>query len=126
MKKQKLARIALLICGMHSVVVAAHGRGGGVPRHHHGGAVGHRSHYSYGLYFGAPLWGYPYYAYPYPSPPTVVTVPVTPPVYIQQTPPVAPQYPAGYWYYCQNPEGYYPYVSECPTGWQQVSPTPNR
>ena len=30
-----------------------------------------------------------------------------------------------YWYYCQDPAGYYPYVKECPRGWQPVSPTPN-
>lgn len=62
----------------------------------------------------------PYYVYP----PAVVTVPVTPPVYIQQAPPVIQQYPPGYWYYCNNPEGYYPYIQQCPNGWQQVEPTP--
>jgi hypothetical protein len=29
-----------------------------------------------------------------------------------------------YWAYCQNPEGYYPYVQECPGGWLAVVPTP--
>jgi hypothetical protein len=24
------------------------------------------------------------------------------------------------WYYCQNPAGYYPYVSQCTTAWQPV------
>ena len=27
-----------------------------------------------------------------------------------------------YWYYCRDPEGYYPQVSRCPTGWMQVVP----
>lgn len=42
---------------------------------------------------------YPAAVYPYPDPyqPPVVTVP-----------PAAPQY----WYYCNNPAGYYPYVSQ--------------
>ena len=25
-----------------------------------------------------------------------------------------------YWYYCQNPSGYYPYVQQCSTNWQPV------
>ena len=43
----------------------------------------------------------------------------TPQTYIQQEPPTQQ-----YWYYCQNPQGYYPYVGECPDGWQQVAPQP--
>src|SRR4051794_20045855 len=25
-----------------------------------------------------------------------------------------------YWYYCQDPAGYYPYVSQCNTAWQPI------
>jgi hypothetical protein len=25
-----------------------------------------------------------------------------------------------YWYYCSDPAGYYPYVTQCNTGWQTV------
>jgi hypothetical protein len=25
-----------------------------------------------------------------------------------------------YWYYCPNPEGYYPYIKSCPNGWMRV------
>jgi hypothetical protein len=39
----------------------------------------------------------------------------------------APYYPASpsvamssYWYYCQNPAGYYPYVQQCSGAWQPV------
>jgi hypothetical protein len=32
--------------------------------------------------------------------------------------------PPQYWAYCQDPEGYYPYVQECPGGWVPVVPTP--
>ena len=90
-------------------------------------------HTSFGFSFGVPLYSYPYYRdpfyrdpfySPYYYPPTVITVPATPPVYIQQPPPVVQQYPPGYWYYCRNPEGYYPYIKECPGGWQQVEPIP--
>jgi hypothetical protein len=30
----------------------------------------------------------------------------------------------GYWYYCEDPKGYYPYVESCPQGWRRVAPTP--
>jgi hypothetical protein len=29
-------------------------------------------------------------------------------------------YASQYWYYCQYPAGYYPYVSQCSTNWQPV------
>lgn len=94
----------------------------------------------YGVYIGAPIYTspywyggyyrpYPYYAYP----PTTVVVPAAPTTYIEQAPavvtvPAAPAQtatlPAGYWYYCQASNAYYPYVKECPAGWQQVSPQP--
>lgn len=98
-----------------------------------GGYYGHGGYYNgiglgvlglglgYGLgYYGGNRYYSPYYGYPS----TVITVPATPPVYIQQAPPVVQQNPSGYWYYCNNPQGYYPYVNQCPSGWQQVQPTP--
>jgi len=42
-----------------------------------------------------------------------------PPVYTQQEV-AAPE--AYFWYYCQNPPGYYPSVKECPGGWLTVLP----
>lgn len=88
----------------------------------------------FGLYVGAPLvaWrGYygpwPYYP-PYYSAPMVVTVPASPQTYVEQAPapaqaaPAAPQ--PGYWYYCADARAYYPYVKECPSGWQRVPPQP--
>ena len=99
--------------------------------HAHGGAG------RFGLFVGAPLvlssgyWG-PHYYYPSPyySPyyPPVVTRPVSPPTYIEQDQMSAPADPAapqsGYWYYCGDARAYYPYVKECPGGWQRVSPQP--
>jgi FKBP-type peptidyl-prolyl cis-trans isomerase FkpA/FKBP-type peptidyl-prolyl cis-trans isomerase FklB len=29
---------------------------------------------------------------------------------------------ASFWYYCKDAKTYYPYVRECPSGWQQVAP----
>jgi hypothetical protein len=69
-----------------------------------------------------PYYAYPHYAYPpyYAYPPPVVYAP--PPVYAA---PVMVQQPTPYWYYCDNPAGYYPYVSNCPTPWRPVAPQPS-
>ena len=51
------------------------------------------------------------------APPVYVGPPVAvyaPPAYYS-----APSAPT-YWYYCQNPQGYYPYVPQCPGGWLTV------
>jgi hypothetical protein len=84
-----------------------------------------------GFHFGVPLHPYPWYHaprthyYPYYAP--VVVVPAAPPVYIERyaesEPPrdVAPQH---YWYYCAEARAYYPYVKQCPGGWQRVAPQP--
>ena len=45
-----------------------------------------------------------------------------PPVYTERQE-VAPE-AQGYWYYCAATRGYYPYVKECPGGWQKVPPAP--
>jgi hypothetical protein len=76
----------------------------------------------YGGYYPYPYnpyyYGYPYPYYDYP-PPVVVTPPPTD--YVQR----APSTPvSGYWYYCQDPAGYYPTVAACPHGWIQVAPHP--
>ncbi len=71
--------------------------------------------------FWAPYWAP--YAYPYAYPPVVVAPP--PQVYVQPSPPVAAQPPPpASWYYCDNPQGYYPYVQQCPGGWRQVPARP--
>jgi hypothetical protein len=99
----------------------------------------HHGHVGVGLYFGVPFPGYyyppayypyPYYPYPYYPPAVVAPAPAQPPVYIEQgsaqpTPQQAPATPDNYyWYHCDKPEGYYPYIKECPGGWQKVVPTP--
>lgn len=84
----------------------------------------HRGHARFGVFIGAPLWPSWYYPPPFYYYPPVITVPAAPPpVYIEQPNPPATTAQA-YWYYCGNPEGYYPYVKECPGGWQKVSPQP--
>lgn len=131
MKTKPLLTVAILmICCLYSGLNLAHGRGGGRGGYGGGGYYGggYRGHSSFGFYFGAPYYPYPYYGYPYRYPyypPAVIAVPATPPVYIQQPPAaVDEQDTSGYWHFCANPEGYYPYIKECPGGWQLVEPTP--
>lgn len=66
------------------------------------------------------LWGPPYYPgyYPYYSAPPVVVQ--QPQQYIQQPAPQAEE--QSYWYFCGKPQGYYPYVKNCPGGWMKVVP----
>ena len=74
-----------------------------------------------GIGVGLMELSHPYHYY---SPPVVIEQ--APSVYIQQSPQQAPmsaQEPT-YWYYCQEPQGYYPYVKQCPQGWMKVVPTP--
>ena len=87
----------------------------------HNGQWGHWGyHNGVRVFIGAPYpYGYyPYpYAYPYPAPAQV---------YAQPAPPVAsePPSPPPVWYYCDDPQGYYPYVHQCPGGWRTVPQTP--
>jgi hypothetical protein len=135
MKQITLACLAIVLIGtITSTSVWARDGGGWHGGGHYGGGWGyghggHYGHFSFGFYFNAPFYPYSYYPYfpyqyPYYYPLAVITVPATPPVYIQQSPPTTQQYPAGYWYYCNNSEGYFPYIKECPDGWQQVKPIP--
>ena len=83
----------------------------------------------YGPRYG--YWAGPaYYPYPYPYP------------YYRYPPPPAPYYdgppPRDYapppgpqaqdqqqsWYYCEDPQGYYPYVEDCRSGWHSVPAEP--
>lgn len=126
----KFFTIILFVFSMFSQISWADRHGGwhnhddGYPDRYRGG----HGYSGFGFYFGAPFFPSPFYRYPYQTPyypPAIITIPARPPVYIQQPPPpVIEQYSAGYWYYCYNPAGYYPYIRECPSGWQQVEPTP--
>ncbi len=98
------------------------------------GEAGHRhTRYFFGVnigppgpaWYGPPAWGpRPYWAYPVviPAPP-VYYAPA--PIYVQP-PPAYVDRPAAdasdYWYYCESPAGYYPYVKSCPGGWMRVVP----
>ena len=114
-----------------SVFVSAHYKGGhghGYSRGHYGG---HRHYYRGHHYRGHHYrWHHhpghryfwsgsiviPWYPCGYPAPPPVV---------IQKEPQVHVQPEQGeenYWYYCPDPQGYYPYIRECASGWMKVVP----
>jgi hypothetical protein len=110
------------------------GRGGFVGRGDYvrsGGHHRHGGHFSSSIWIG-PSFGFGYdpfyspfypayrYSYPYPyyAPPTVV-VPQEPQEYIMRD---DQEDETGYWYYCKEANGYYPYVKRCPGGWMKVVP----
>jgi len=146
----------VLADGRHAVARnGVHGRGHAVAGGHRSHR-GYRDAVRFGLFLGVPLalssgyWGpryytgapfYPAYTQPYIRPyispytrpyyPPVITVPVSPPTYIEQSPAASANSTAaatamqpGYWYYCGSSQAYYPYVRECPESWQRVSPQP--
>lgn len=100
-------------------------------------AHGHRGNARWGLYLGVPLllssayWGPRYFHRERYYPPyyaKVIAVPSPPVTYIEQAPAestaATPALQSGYWYYCGESKAYYPYVRECPAGWQRVPPLP--
>ena len=62
-----------------------------------------------GVAVAAPLYSYAPY-YPYSAP------------YYSYTPAYSVRAAPAYWYYCPAYQTYYPYVQECPGGWQAVAP----
>ncbi|HEX9022212.1 MAG TPA: hypothetical protein VF799_00060 [Geobacteraceae bacterium] len=126
MKKLIFVALAVttLIAATAAPSLAYRGRYGG---YWHGGYYGHGSRVGVGVMIGPgwdPWWGgayYPYYPYyPYYTPPPVV-IEREPDTYIQQQPPPAYE-EQNYWYFCREPQGYYPYVKKCPKGWLKVVP----
>lgn len=90
------------------------------------------AHFRGGVWIG-PVWGpgwwgpsypYPYYGspYPYAAPPVIIRQ--EPQEYIQQQAPAPQPRQEQYWYYCPDPQGYYPGVKACPKGWLKVVPSP--
>lgn len=134
---KKYLFITLLAILSASPAYAMGGNGGG----HSGG------HGSYGGFWGGGwivpaliggaivndlTYPYPQYAQPYPlyNPYQVYAQPSPvyqlAPVYAQPSPAYAPSAPPSepVWYFCKASNGYYPYVSSCPSGWQTVPVTP--
>jgi hypothetical protein len=85
------------------------------PRHYYGGSIWIGPEWGF-------WWGYPYYSYPYypdyPAPPVINQQ--SPSVYIEPAPQQEEQ---SYWYFCPDPQGYYPYIQKCSKGWLKVIPS---
>jgi hypothetical protein len=93
-----------------------------LPADAHGGHFRHGGgHVGVGVFVGPGFWGpgwwgpYPYY--PYYPPQVIVREP--PEIYVEPAPQAEEP---RYWYYCQEPQGYYPNVKKCPKGWMKVVP----
>jgi hypothetical protein len=138
MKSIKSTLLVLLLLGPMAVGVTqaapvGHAHfSGGFRGGFHGGHVGvfvdpWPLFYPYGYAYGP----YDYYPYAY-YPPAVVTQQVAPTVYVQQDTSDPVQQPntasspaaSNDWYYCRNPQGYYPYVRSCANGWERVPAQP--
>ena len=77
--------------------------------------------------YPGPAYAYPGPAYAYPGPAYAYPGPAAAPsaAYIEQgVPQAAPAQPQADWYYCADSESYYPYVRDCPAGWQRVPAQP--
>lgn len=96
-------------------------------RAHRARAGSHRHFFgrTLGVFVAGPLfWPGYFYPPPYYYPP-VVAAPRAPTEYIEMgVAPAAPSESQAMWYFCAEPEGYYPYVQQCPGGWQTVPPRP--
>jgi len=128
-----IGTFVLVLFGMlaSGAAMAQHRGHGYAHGHGHGGNV------RVGISLGIPLFGYgyypaPYYRYPayvYPAPvyayPAAVVVASAPPVYVERgAAQAAPAQAPGDWYYCAASNAYYPYVAQCPSGWQRVPALP--
>jgi hypothetical protein len=114
--------------------------GSAMAQHHGGGHGFGGGHVRFGVSVGVPIFGFgywPYYGYPYAYPAYGYPAPAygypvagayAAPAYVEQGAQAAPA-PAqaqGDWYYCAASRTYYPYVGECPAGWQRVPAQPSR
>jgi hypothetical protein len=100
------------------------GSGGGRSGHHSGAgrSAHHSGQHARSQIFGGgfvaapafwPWWNYPAYQ-------LAAAYPAAPLYYIEQGDETAA--PGGEWLYCTGANAYFPYVIECPGGWQRVAP----
>jgi hypothetical protein len=78
----------------------------------------HGPRYGWWWVVGDAWYFYPRPIYPYPM--------YVPPAIVEQQAPPTPVGlpPAENWYFCDNPQGYYPYVASCNGPWRSVPTTP--
>jgi len=125
--------ICAFACGLSANTAwANHGSSHFVARQsfpaHHGGW--HRPGWGWNVgFYGTWPWYYSpwYFGYAVPVLPATLYVDTPPPVqYIEMNQPANPPIDVqpNLWYYCSNPQGYYPYVRNCSTSWQSVPAQP--
>ena len=133
--KATLTLVLILLVALASESVLArggHSGGGHSGGGHFGGGHSGGGHFGghrfigppvrYGVVVGAPVFFY------YPPPPPyyyspLAAMPSSAPVYIDEgDAQSASEQADGYWYFCPEAQAYYPYVNECPQGWQPVVP----
>lgn len=129
-----VSALCLALCGLPAAGAKAqrgmhggdfHGRefghfGPGELRAWRGGAWRHEWHdgrFAWWWVVGGGWYFYPEPIWPYPT--------YVPPAIVLQQPPavVAGVPPAQYWYFCDNPQGYYPNVATCSVPWRAVPVT---
>ncbi len=84
------------------------------PNHWHDGRWYHGDHdHRNGWWWiaGGIWFWFPVPVYPYPDP-------YVPPMIVVPAPPIR------YWYWCDRPAGYYPYISQCELPWRPIPATP--
>ena len=107
----------------------AHGYGHGYYGRYGYGWWGYPYRWGYPYWWSYPYWwGYSYYPYSYPYPyldPYYYGGYGEDPVPPQEFTPSAKteRLQPSYWHFCQDPEGYYPYVKKCLGGWMTVVPS---
>lgn len=96
-----------VLAGANAWAAPGHGH-----HHQHGGA-------RFGVLVGAPLFWPAYGPYWYDPPYYRYNLMAPPPVYIERD--AAPD-AKPLWYFCGDPQGYYPYVKQCAGAWRPVAP----
>lgn len=143
MNGRRLCKIALTLVAVGAMAAGgptlAGGRGGGGGMHgggfhghdgffHHDGFHHGHGHVTFVVGGGWPgWWGYPYYGWPYPDSYPGYYVPAAQYAvrYIEQGDGWDGASANAWWYRCDQPSGYYPYIKDCPAGWQTVPAQPS-
>ncbi len=114
-----MARIMIAV--LFALLLGSMTESGADGRGRHSG--GHGSRVGVGVWLGPGWWGPYFYPsfYPYYQPEQRIVI-EQPEMYMQPEPLASEQ--QRYWYYCKEPQGYYPYVKQCPSGWMKVVPFP--
>ncbi len=132
----------LVFAAASGSAMAQHGGHGGYGHggYSHGGGYGHGGGWGWGVGLGlalglpllwsgyyapyaypAPTYAYPAPVYAYPAPAYTYPAPSAQQGYVQAAPAQTQD-----WYFCAGSNAYYPYVRECPGGWQRVPSVPPR